>query len=176
MGTVLRAWDERLRRRIAIKQIHSGAVQHARERLRREARAVARLNHPAIVQVYDLIESEESDWIVMELVEGRTLCDLLAAEGRLPLSRALGLAEAHSHGVLHRDLKTANIMVTPAWRAKILDFGIAKELQEEGDPALPDPSLSAPGMILGTCHAMSPEQVLGLDLDARSDLFSLGSL
>jgi TOMM system kinase/cyclase fusion protein len=184
MGTVWRAWDERLRRRIAIKQIRSGAVQHGRERLRREARAVARLNHPAIVQVYDLVESEDSDWIVMELVEGRTLCELLAAEGRLPISRALelgrdvalGLAEAHSHGVLHRDLKTTNVMVTPAWRAKILDFGIAKELLEEGDPALPDPSLSAPGTILGTCHAMSPEQVLGLDLDARSDLFSLGSL
>src|SRR5436305_14634261 len=129
MGTVLRAWDERLRRRIAIKQVRSGAVQHGRERLRREARAVARLNHPAIVQVYDLVESEDSDWIVMELVEGRTLCDLLAAEGRLPLSRvlelgrevALGLAEAHSHGVPHRDLKPANLLVTPAWRAQSLD-------------------------------------------------------
>jgi TOMM system kinase/cyclase fusion protein len=185
MGTVWRAWDERLRRSIAVKKIRSGAIQQARERLRREARAAARLNHPAIVQVYDLVEGEDGDWIVMELVEGQTLGDRIADEGRLPIlltlevgrDVALGLAEAHAHGVLHRDLKAANVMVTPAGRAKILDFGIAKELLlDEGAPQRPDPSLSEPGLILGTCHAMSPEQVLGHELDPRSDLFSLGSL
>ncbi|HSK75351.1 MAG TPA: protein kinase, partial [Thermoanaerobaculia bacterium] len=180
MGTVWCAWDERLRRHVAIKQVVTGHVAHARERLRREASVVARLNHPAIVQIYDLVEQDDGDWIVMEFIGGRNLRRLLDEEGPLPVFRAVeigieiaqGLAEAHAQGVLHRDLKAANLMVTPAGRAKILDFGLAKELREDGDA----PSLSLPGTILGTCYAMSPEQVQGLDLDARSDLFSLGSL
>ncbi|HEX7183722.1 MAG TPA: TOMM system kinase/cyclase fusion protein [Thermoanaerobaculia bacterium] len=183
MGAVWRAWDGRLRREVAIKQIRSEAVMNARERLRREARAAARINHPAIVHIYDFVEREDGDWIVMELVHGRTLRELIDEEGPLSAQRAVqlgceiaeGLVEAHAHGVLHRDLKTPNIMVTSSGRAKILDFGLAKELPEDGADRQ-ELSLSVPGAVVGTCHAMSPEQVMGLDLDARSDLFSLGSL
>lgn len=186
MGTVWRAWDERLRRQVAVKRILAGSVPCARERLLREARAVARLNHPAIVQVYDLVERDDGEWIVLELVNGRTLHGLLKEAGPLAPAQAIrlareiaeGLAEAHLNGILHRDLKATNVMVTPAGRAKLLDFGLAKEIAEaDPDPAADtEVSLSAPGTILGTCYAMSPEQAQGLQLDPRSDLFSLGSL
>jgi TOMM system kinase/cyclase fusion protein len=185
MGTVWRAWDERLRRAVALKRFHpEGArVSSLRDRFRREAQAAARLNHPAIVHVYDILEMEDGDWIVMELVEGRTLRGLLRQQGALDLRQAIrlgreiaeGLAEAHDQGILHRDLKTSNVMVTPAGRAKILDFGLAKEIPLWGG-AGQEPALSAPGIVIGTCHAMSPEQAQGLPLDGRSDLFSLGSL
>jgi len=182
MGMVWRAWDERLKRPVAIKQILAEALHNPkiRERFRQEATAGARLNHPAIVHIYDLVEDEDGDWMVMELVLGRTLRSLLE-EKPLPLVRALrlgheiagGLAEAHAHGIVHRDLKTGNVMVTGAGRAKILDFGLAKLVHaEEGV----DPMISQPGMILGTPYAMSPEQVLGQPVDHRSDLFSFGAL
>jgi predicted ATPase/class 3 adenylate cyclase len=188
MGAVWRAWDERLDRWVALKQIRAGAaLRHSRERLRREARAVARLSHPAIVHVYDLLEGADGDWIVMELVEGRTLRDLLDEEGALPPARAVrlcreiaeGLAEAHAQGILHRDLKASNVIVGPADRARILDFGLAKEIPGAGEEETQETQEltgSKPGVILGTCFAMSPEQVLGRPLDERSDLFSLGSL
>jgi TOMM system kinase/cyclase fusion protein len=183
MGTVWRAWDERLRRYVAIKQVRGESFSHAHERLLREARAVARLNHPAIVQVYDLVERKDGDWVVMELIAGRNLRQLLEEQGPLSPLRAVqlgreiaeGLAEAHVNNILHRDLKTTNVMVTPAGRAKILDFGLAKEYLE-GDTAAHELSLSAPGVVLGTAYAMSPEQAMGQTLDPRSDLFSLGSL
>jgi class 3 adenylate cyclase/tetratricopeptide (TPR) repeat protein len=186
MGAVWRAWDERLERWVALKQVRAdAALRQGRERLRREARAAARLNHPAIVHVYDILEDADGDWIVMELVEGRTLRRLLDEESALPPARVLqlgreiteGLAEAHRQGVLHRDLKATNVIVTPSGRAKILDFGLAKEMPRAGGKA-PDPAqaLSSPGLILGTSFAMSPEQALGRHLDERSDLFSLGSL
>ncbi len=180
MGTVWRAWDERLKRPVALKRILAATKDpKARERFRREAEAGARLNHPSIVHLYDIVEMAESDWIVMELVDGRTLQELLR-EGPLEVPRILrlgreiaeGLAEAHAQGLLHRDLKAPNVMVTPAGRAKILDFGVAKQIQPEAQEA----TLAAPGSIIGTSYAMSPEQVLGLPLDARSDLFSFGSL
>jgi class 3 adenylate cyclase/tetratricopeptide (TPR) repeat protein len=185
MGEVWRAWDERLERWVALKQIRADAtLRHARERLRREARAAARLNHPAIVQVYDILESADGDWIVMELVEGRTLRGLLDEESALSPARAVqlgreiaeGLAEAHGQGILHRDLKANNVIVAPSGRAKILDFGLAKEIPREDGAKGQDLTDSTPGVILGTCFAMSPEQVLGRPLDERSDLFSLGSL
>jgi len=181
MGTVCRAWDERLKRPVALKRILATATDDhkLRERLRREAEAGARLNHPSIVHIYDIVETEASDWIVMELVEGRTLQSLLR-EGPLPPERALrlgreiaeGLAEAHAQGFIHRDLKAPNVMVTRAGRAKILDFGVAKQIQ----PETRETTLSEPGLVIGTSYAMSPEQAMGLPLDARSDLFSLGSL
>ena len=183
MGAVWRAWDDRLRRSVAIKQVRTDAgMPNLRERLRREARAAAGLNHPAIVHVYDIFEDDEGDWIVMELAEGRTLRRQLDEEGPLhPLTAARlgrevaeGLAEAHAHGILHRDLKTSNVIVTRAGHAKILDFGVAKLLPQEGQAH--EATLSVAGTILGTCYAMSPEQVLGRPLDGRSDLFSLGCL
>lgn len=181
MGTVWRAWDERLMRQVAIKQIRADSpLQTLQQRLWREAQAAARLNHPAIVHVYDLVEDEAGAWIVMELVAGHTLRDVVDECGPLPFAQAVrlgldiaeGLAEAHSHGILHRDLKAANVMVTPAGRAKILDFGLAKQIGSEDREA----SITRTGVVIGTCYAMSPEQVMGRDLDARSDLFSLGSL
>jgi serine/threonine protein kinase/tetratricopeptide (TPR) repeat protein len=181
MGAVYRAFDEVLQRPLALKHLLPQKTGPAAAlRFRREALAAARLNHPAIVHIYDIIETDEGDWIVMEMVEGKTLEHLLE-EGSLSLSQAVrlgkeiaeGLAEAHGHRILHRDLKSSNVMVTPSGRAKILDFGIAKFLQPADDI---DADLSQTGIVLGTCHAMSPEQVQGLPLDHRSDLFSLGSL
>jgi hypothetical protein len=183
MGTVWRAWDERLKRQVAAKRIRADAtISHLRARLRREAQAAARLNHPAIVHIYDIVEEDGGDWIIMELVRGQTLRQWLTEKGplhpamaaRIGCEIAEGLGEAHAIGILHRDLKAANVMVTPTGRAKILDFGLAKELMQKD--AEQDPTLSASGAVLGTTYAMSPEQALGRELDARSDLFSLGAL
>jgi serine/threonine-protein kinase len=180
MGEVFLAHDERLGRRVAVKRIRQGAeFSRQRERFRREARAAARLSHPAVVQVYDLVEESAGVAIVMEYVEGRTLAEL-TAEGlpepefalRLACDIAEGLAAAHAAGLVHRDLKAANVIVTAEGRAKILDFGLAKAvLETEGDE-----SLTAHGAVIGTYHSMSPEQASGGDVDARSDLFSLGVL
>ena len=174
MGDVYRAVDERHNRQVAIKYLQP---PFARERFRLEAQAVAHLDHPAIIQVFDVIENEAGGWIVMELVEGRQLSSLIA-DGPLNLETALpifadlaeALAEAHAKGVLHRDLKTDNVKVTPAGRAKLLDFGLARWI-EPGDSRL-----TLDGQIIGTPHAMSPEQAMSLDLDHRSDIFSLGTL
>ncbi len=196
MGTVYRAVDERLGRRVAVKHLPPAAAgdETRRRRFRREAATLARLSHPAIVQIFDLVEAEDGDWIVMELVAGPTVAELLD-RGPLPVAQVLdvgrqvaeGLGEAHDRGVLHRDLKAENVMLQRSGhaapgrasagraapgRAKILDFGLAKILQ--GEAAEPD--LSVSGQILGTHRAMSPEQARGLPLDRRSDLFSLGIL
>jgi class 3 adenylate cyclase/tetratricopeptide (TPR) repeat protein len=179
MGAVYRAFDEKLQRPVALKRLLPDTVDPKRAlRFRREARIAARLNHPAIVHIYEVVEAADGDWIVMELVVGKTL-DQILREGlpalpqtvRLVREIAEGLAEAHKAGVVHRDLKAANVMVTAAGRAKILDFGLAKILSGEAGQDLSDS-----GMVLGTCHAMSPEQAQGRPLDGRSDLFSLGSL
>lgn len=181
MGAVWRAWDERLKRPVAIKKVLPEIQSRptARARFRREAEATARLNHPAIVHVYDIVEIGDDDWLVMELVEGRTVREILR-EGPLAPARtvrlgreiAQGLAEAHAHGVIHRDLKASNVMITDDGRAKLFDFGIAKQIGPEDQ----DTTLSQTGIVVGTSYAMSPEQIQGLPLDARSDLFSLGSL
>lgn len=181
MGMVWEAWDERLERPVALKRIlaEDGGDSRRRERFRREARSAARLSHPAIVQVYDFLETDQEDWIVMELVEGRTLASLLR-EGPLGMGRVLalarqiaeGLGEAHAKGILHRDLKPENVMVAPGGHAKILDFGLAKRYW----PAAGEEPVSIEGQIAGTGRAMSPEQANGLELDPRSDLFSFGSL
>jgi tetratricopeptide (TPR) repeat protein len=182
MGEVYRAFDERLDRPVAVKLIRASSAEdpRARERFRREARAAASLNHPAIVQIYDIVETPEGDAIVMELVSGGTLASLLRS-GPLDLERALrlgsevaeGLAAAHARGLVHRDLKPENVMVTDSGHAKILDFGLAKRLAT-GEPG--EASLSVAGAVLGTYRSMSPEQARGLPLDARSDLFSFGGL
>jgi serine/threonine-protein kinase len=181
MGEVYRAFDERLMRRVALKLIRPerAASPVARERFRREARAAAGLNHPSIVQIYDVVESDDGDAIVLEYVEGTTLAQRLAL-GPLPwevaagAGRAIaeGLAAAHARGIVHRDLKAENVMVDAAGRVKILDFGLAKRLE----PDDLEPSLTRELALAGTPRAMSPEAARGLPVDARSDLFSFGSL
>ena len=186
MGEVHLARDPRLERDVAIKllpQALRGDPQR-RQRFLREARAVAKLSHPHITAIHDVGEADGQDYIAFEYVEGRTLADLLA-ERRLPLEELLdlalpladALAYAHERGVLHRDLKTNNVMVTSRGHPKLLDFGLAKRL-EAGDAAEPpqDATLTEEGTIWGTPRAMSPEQALGRSLDARSDVFSFGSL
>jgi serine/threonine-protein kinase len=179
MGEVFLARDERLGRRVAIKRIRHGTEFDRRsERFRREARAAALLSHPAVVHVYDLIEDGSDLAIVMEYVEGRTLAGLMAAGlpeptlvVRLGREIAEGLAAAHAAGLVHRDLKAENVIVTAEGHAKILDFGLARPVVlNEGD------ELTTHGAVLGTYHSMSPEQASGAEVDARSDLFSLGVL
>jgi tetratricopeptide (TPR) repeat protein/predicted Ser/Thr protein kinase len=181
MGEVLLAYDERLDRKVAIKRIRldTNATPERRERFRREARMAAKLNHPAIVQIYDVLTEEDTSYIVMEHVEGTNLRRLLddgplsAAEvAALGRDIAQGLAEAHRLGIVHRDLKSENILVTPDGRAKIADFGIAKRALAGPDEG----SLTADGRVLGTYRTMSPEQARGEPVDFRSDLFSLGVL
>ena len=179
MGEVFLAYDERLDRKVAIKRIRAdaNATPERRERFRREARVAAKLNHPAIVQIYDVLTEGDESYIVMEHVEGTNLRRLLD-DGPLPAGEvvtlgrdvAQGLAEAHRQGIVHRDLKSENVLVTPEGRAKIADFGIAKRAlagPEEG-------SLTGDGRVLGTYRTMSPEQARGEPVDFRSDLFSLG--
>lgn len=182
MGVVYVAYDERLDRRVAVKRVLTDGVDpQRRARLRREARTAAQLSHPNIVQVFDLLEEEDGDWIVMEFVEGVPLVDRLR-DGPLRIDVALaygrqiaeGLAAAHALGIVHRDLKTENVMVLPDERVKILDFGLAKRL----DPprAEEEQALSVTGQVLGTGRSMSPEQARGVEVGPRSDLFSFGVL
>lgn len=180
MGEVFLAYDSRLERRVAIKKIRNEAALDTvnRQRLLREAKIGAKLSHPAIVQVFDIVELAGFHWIVMELVEGTTVAQMVRG-GPIEVAEALliarqvaeGLAEAHDKGLLHRDLKSENVMVGPKNRVKILDFGLAKPVNGNKDS-----SLTADGEVMGTCRSMSPEQAKGLDLDGRSDLFSLGIL
>lgn len=179
MGEVYRAYDERLDRWVAIKLIRPEIAGHekARVRFQGEARAAAGLNHPAVVQIHDV-----PLWnaIVMELVEGPTVASLLR-DGPLELARALRLAQriaegmiaAHAKEIVHRDLKTENVIVTPAGDAKILDFGLAKRFRQRDNA---DASLSLTDGVVGTFRAMSPEQAQGKRVDHRSDLFSFGTL
>jgi len=181
MGEVFLAYDDRLDRLVAVKRMRPDALRDParRERLRREARAAARLSHPNVVQVYDLEEDEEGgDAIVLEYVQGQTVAELLR-DGPLSVERAVelaaqvaeGLAAAHAAGLVHRDLKAENVVVTDEGRAKILDFGLVKPL----DPGA-DSTLTEHGAVLGTYRAMAPEQAEGVEVDARADLFSLGVL
>ncbi|MCG8455875.1 MAG: protein kinase, partial [Holophagales bacterium] len=183
MGEVYRAFDERLLRPVALKRIRAevAADSRARRRFEREARAAARLRHSGVVELHDLFRDGEGDWIVMELVEGRPLAEVLRQDGLPPfrvLEVAADLADAlgcaHSAGIVHRDLKTKNVMLTPEGRAKILDFGLARWVRHrEGAQSA---TITAVGQVVGTPHAMSPEQALGRKVDLRSDLFSLGSM
>ncbi|MEM7350280.1 MAG: serine/threonine-protein kinase, partial [Acidobacteriota bacterium] len=192
MGEVLRGYDDRLDRPVALKRVRAAGRDpaKARQRFQREAKIVARLSHPAIVQVYDWEEAEGNDWLVMELIDGRSL-EAVLADGPLPPGRAAaiaqqiaaGLAVAHEAGLVHRDLKPANVMVAAGSEGrdeiKILDFGLAKrvELEPPDDSQAATPStLTEAGQVVGTTASMSPEQTLGWPVDHRSDLFSLGIL
>ncbi|MEM9558137.1 MAG: protein kinase [Acidobacteriota bacterium] len=179
MGEVLLARDPALDRQVAIKRIRAGAdlEQTSLDRFRREARMAAKLGHSVIVAVYHLLQSEGADHIVMEYVAGPTLRDRLGA-GPLPIDEGLriartiveGLSYAHRQGVLHRDLKTENILLGPDGQVKIADFGLARPIAEDDAP------LTRTGLVMGTTRAMSPEQACGDLVDERSDLFSLGVL
>jgi len=183
MGAVFRAVDTRLHRTVAVKfLLGGGSDPDQRRRFLHEARAASALNHPNIVAVYDISSERGVDFLVMEYVQGQTLEALIPPEG-LPArsvasfgSRiASALAAAHDHGIVHRDVKPANVMVGDDQRVKVLDFGIAKRIEfgrGAGSPAIP--GLTAPGMVIGTVSYMSPEQTRGEPLDGRSDIFSLG--
>jgi eukaryotic-like serine/threonine-protein kinase len=182
-GDVYRARDTRLGRMVAIKILPDEFAQDTarRERFRLEATAASALNHPHICTIHDFVEAQGRHLIVMELVEGRTLHDVLRA-GPLPAAKAIdlaaqlasALAEAHAAGILHRDIKSTNIVVSSRGQAKILDFGIAKRIGAANTGGADTPALTQSGMTLGTLTHMSPEQLLGKPIDARSDLFSLG--
>jgi Tol biopolymer transport system component len=189
MGEVYLGRDTRLARTVAIKVLPANlmASEDRRRRFEREARTVASLNHPHICQIYDIGRQGEIDYLVMEYMEGELLSARLD-RGPLPTAEVLrysieiveALDTAHRQGVVHRDLKPANVMITRAG-AKLMDFGLAK-LKEETDLASafliskPPTSLTDEGMIVGTLNYMAPEQLQGKDADARSDLFSLGSM
>ena len=181
MGVVYRAHDEKLNRVVAVKVVTPGVLmsEEARSRFRREALALARLNHPHIAALYDVGEQDGVDYIVMECVQGQSLGAVLQGGAftvveatRIAVQVAQALEEAHEQGVVHRDLKPANVMITAKGHAKVLDFGVAKLL------ALPDvtQSLTEAAGPIGTPLYMSPEQALGKSVDARTDLWSLGAL
>lgn len=183
MGVVYLAVDTRLGRPVAIKALarqHTSDVEH-RERLRREARVAATLSHPSIATVYALEEHDGNLYIVCEYVRGQTLHEELAA-GPLPPLRVLdtaievgrALAAAHEKGIVHRDLKPENVIRTPEGALKILDFGLARfQAIRPGDSLIPI-RLTKAGIFLGTPAYASPEQLLGLEVDFRTDIFSFG--
>jgi serine/threonine-protein kinase len=175
-SSVYRALDETLQRQVAIKLLNREVASDSEqlERFRREARAVAQLNHPHIVGVIDAGEDENRPYIVFEYVEGETLKERIRRQGRLEISEAVAyaieiaraLGAAHARHIVHRDVKPQNVLIDEEGSAKVTDFGIARTLDEEG--------LTADGRVLGTTDYVSPEQALGQHVTGQSDLYSLG--
>ncbi len=186
MGDVYVAEDTKLDRKVALKVLPPELAENEerRARFKREAKAVAALNHPNIVTVHSVEESDGVHFITMEWLKGKTLTELLPKHG-FPLNRffeiaiplADAVAAAHQEGITHRDLKPDNAMVTDDGRVKVLDFGLAKPTSGfaggDADSALPTAAKTAEGVIVGTVNYMSPEQAQGKAVDARSDIFSL---
>ncbi len=178
MGEVWKATDRVLLRDVALKVMHPRTVQEQAlaDRFRAEARFAAQLSHPNIVEVFDFGEHDGLAFLVMEYIDGPTLAELVDQHGPLDpglvrrILRQLSgaLARAHAGGIIHRDVKPANVIVSPDGFAKLMDFGIAKHVDA--------PSLTTTGEILGTTFYISPEQALGEEVTARSDLYALGVL
>ena len=189
MGKVYRAEDTTLKREVAIKVLPERFTQDAERlaRFQREAQLLASLNHPNIAAIHGLEESDGIRFLVLELVEGETLAERLA-RGPLPVEESLeicrqiaeGLEVAHEGGIIHRDLKPANVKVDPDGKVKVLDFGLAKALEEElsQEELANSPTITAEmtgaGVILGTAAYMSPEQARGKPVDKRADIWAFG--
>lgn len=188
MGEVYLAEDTRLGRKVALKFLSPEFVgdHWAKRQLIKEAQAVAMLDHPNICPVYGIEEHEGYSFIVMQYVEGETLADIIhtqafSADRVLPLAQQIvgALAEAHAHGIIHRDIKPRNIVVTSSGKARVLDFGLAKTIQQKQSSETAADSvshLSQSGLVPGTIAYMSPEQLRAEKLDYRSDIFSLGTV
>lgn len=187
MGEVYLAEDTSLDRKVALKLLPAFMRDDltAKKRFLREAKSAAALDHPYICHIHEVGESDGKDFIAMEYVEGQTLKDKLA-QGPLPLKEALETAaemaeaveKAHANGIVHRDLKPSNVMLTPEGHVKVMDFGLAKRLTpsggEESQTETQTLTLTETGAMLGTLAYMSPEQLRGQAVDARSDIFSFG--
>jgi serine/threonine protein kinase/Tfp pilus assembly protein PilF len=185
MGVVYRARDERLKRDVALKVLPTGAVgdEVSRERFRREAQILSQLTHPHIATVHDFDTQDGVDFLVMEFVPGRSLAQVLKSGALLEkdvveigLQISDALVEAHEHGVIHRDLKPGNILLTPKGQVKVLDFGLAKLMKPLDSATSLAESLTEEGTVAGTLHYMSPEQLRGEEVDERSDLYSTGAV
>jgi serine/threonine-protein kinase len=188
MGRVYLAEDTKLKRKVALKVLPalSSGDEEARKRLLREAQAAAALDHPNICAIYEVEEASDPCYIAMQYVEGETL-EARMDKGRLSLDDSLNIAtqiadalsEAHAHGIIHRDVKPANVMLTARGQVKVLDFGLAKTASpvlSGADKPGTNSLLTAPGVVLGTVPYMSPEQLRGKPVDARADIFSFGAV
>ncbi|MEY2403372.1 MAG: eukaryotic-like serine/threonine-protein kinase, partial [Acidimicrobiaceae bacterium] len=179
MADVFLARDQLLDRPVAVKVLFPEFATDPSfvERFRREAQSAANLNHPNIVSVYDWGQEQGTYFIVMEYIEGRSLADILRTEGPLHPQRAAEVASdiaaalgfAHRNGVVHRDVKPGNVLISPSGQVKVADFGIARALGAD-----PESNLTQAGSVMGTATYFAPEQAQGLPLDPRSDLYSLG--